>query len=149
MINPRAFEVSLPCKVSADRRVVAVYHGTRSVMCRVNDVGPWNLHDDYWNRDSIPRSIGQKANRERAEDGLIPSNPAGLDATPAVFDELGITGAESTRGATVDWAFVPHAINPTEEEKGDHPIPPPTPVAAREALPWWQQLLNAFHGRKP
>jgi hypothetical protein len=151
IINPRAFEVSLPCKVAAEKRVVAVYRGARSVICRVNDVGPWNMHDDYWNRDGVPRSIAQKVSGERAEDGLVPSNPAGLDATPAVFDELGITGPESTRGATVEWEFVPRTINPTDEEKGDHlipPPPPPPPPATTAALPWWQQLLAAFEGRK-
>jgi hypothetical protein len=147
MINPRAFEVSLPSKVPSEKRVIAVYRGARSVICRVNDVGPWNMHDDYWNRDGIPRSIAQKASGERAEDGLVPSNPAGLDATPAVFDELGITGPESTRGVIVEWEFVPRTINPTDEEKGDHLIPPPPPPPTA-ALPWWHQLFAAFEGRK-
>jgi hypothetical protein len=106
------------------------------------------MHDDYWNRDGVPRSIAQKASGERAEDGIVPTNSAGLDATPAVFDELGITGPESTRAATVEWEFVPRTINPTDEEKGDHLIPPPSPPPTVPVVPWWQQLFNALEGRK-
>jgi hypothetical protein len=150
MVNPRAFELSLPCKLPDDKRLVAVYYDDRSVVGRVNDVGPYNIHDDYWNRDGVPRVIGQKARGERAEDGIVPRSLAAIDGTPAVFDELGIKGPESTRSAIIEWAFVPHTINPTEEEHGDHKIPPPKPPAPKPAgpTPWWQAFLTAIFGRR-
>jgi len=139
MVNPHAFEVALPCRVPKDKRVVALYRADRSVVCRVNDVGPYNMHDDYWNRDGVPRVIGQKARGECAEDGIVPTSPAAIDATAAVFDELGIKGKEGTRSAVIEWAFVSTTINPTEEHHGDHLIPPPPPPPP---VPWWQQLLG-------
>jgi hypothetical protein len=147
-VNPRAFEVALPCKVSADKRTIAIYRGTRRVICRVNDLGPWNRTDAYWLGSGHPKAEQQKVDRNYAENGLVPTNSAGLDATPAVFNELGITGAESTRSANVEWEFVPPALDKSEPEPGDHPVPPPKPPPAPQPTrTWWQALLNALLGR--
>jgi hypothetical protein len=143
-VNPYAFEVALPCKVPAAQRSIAIYRGSKKVIARVNDLGPWNKTNDYWNHDGIPKCVMQKAGRNRAENHQVPTNSAGLDATPAVFDELGIRGEESTRQATVEWEFVHPPID-HEDNEGEHPIPPPEPP--RELQPWWARVLGDITGR--
>jgi hypothetical protein len=106
MVNPDAPEVSLPARVPSEQRRVRVFHGDKPVLCKVNDVGPWNKTDDYWNvHGARPLAETQHRNRILAQNGLIPSNQAGIDMTRAVFDALGIKGPEGTRQAVVDWEF--------------------------------------------
>jgi hypothetical protein len=107
-VNPDKPEVSLPARVDAAHRGVRVMHVAtgRSVVCRVNDVGPWNKTDDYWARGERPRAEAQMRDRTPAENGEVPSNDAGIDLTPAVYDALGIAGPVNTRQTHVDWEFV-------------------------------------------
>jgi hypothetical protein len=138
MVNPDAFEVALPCKVAAAQRSIAIYRRGRSVIARVNDLGPWNKTDDYWNGAGKPRCEAQMPGRLQADNGRVPTNMAGLDATRAVFDELGTRGGEGTRQATVEWEFVHPPIDHTE---GEHPIPPPAPPSTAPR-PWWERVLG-------
>jgi hypothetical protein len=133
MVDPDAFEVALPCKVPAAQRSIAIYRGGRSCIARVNDLGPWNMHDDYWNHGGRPKAERQKIDRNRADDNLVPTNSAGLDATRAVFDELGIRGRESNRRATVNG----NSCTRQSSRGGRHPIPPPKPPPLIEPRPWW------------
>jgi N-acetylmuramoyl-L-alanine amidase len=142
-VHPDALEVALPCKVPAAQRSVAMYRGGKSCVARVNDLGPHNKTDDYWNsKDGRPKCEAQMAGRIRAENNIVPRNIAGLDATRAVFDELGIKGKEGTRSAVVEWEFVHpphHEEGGPHEGEGEHPIPPPKPPPTRPA--WWERLL--------
>jgi N-acetylmuramoyl-L-alanine amidase len=139
MVNPDAFEVAVPCKVPAAQRSIAIYRAGKTCVARVNDLGPWNKTDDYWAHGGRPKAEKQKIDKTRADDGLVPTNSAGLDGTRAVFDELGIKGKEGTRQATVEWEFV-HP--PIEEGEGEHPIPPPKPPPLTAPQPWWARLLG-------
>jgi hypothetical protein len=107
MVHPDAFEVSLPARVPADKRMVRLFHLDKFVVAKVNDVGPWNKRDDYWNADhGRPLAESQFHQKTRAQNGLVPSNPAAIDGTRAVHDALGVLGREGTRQTVVDWEFV-------------------------------------------
>jgi uncharacterized protein (TIGR02594 family) len=104
MVNPHALEVALPARVPADKRQIRVRVANPPgdwVECRVNDVGPWNTRDKYWESGARPMAEAQKDSGETAQNGSVPSNHAGIDLTPAVFEALRIS--DNTR---VDWEFV-------------------------------------------
>jgi hypothetical protein len=76
-------------------RDVEVRHGTISVVVPVLDVGPWNIHDPYWERDDRPAA-------ERGHGTYrTPSNVAGIDLSDAVFETLGLHDNDY-----VDWRYV-------------------------------------------
>jgi hypothetical protein len=106
-VNPNRPEVSLPAKVANSKRSVRVIsvNSGRSVVCKVNDVGPWNTRDKYWEGSGRPLAEEQYRNRTPAQNGQVPSNDAGIDLTPAVYDALGIAGPVNTRQTHVDWEF--------------------------------------------
>jgi N-acetylmuramoyl-L-alanine amidase len=104
-VNPDALQVSLPARVPASRRKLRVFHGGKDAVALVNDVGPWNRRDDYWNTtDARPLAEQQHRAHKVAQNGMVPTNAAGLDATPALWQALGIPKAQW--GMTkVDWEF--------------------------------------------
>ena len=107
LIDPSALQVSLPARVPpGGRQVIVTARDTGlSVECLVNDVGPWNTHDQYWLSGGRPAAEAQYRGGKRAQNGRIPSNTAGIDMTPAVFDALGIHGPANTRQTVVSWQF--------------------------------------------
>ncbi|MBX7208682.1 MAG: N-acetylmuramoyl-L-alanine amidase [Verrucomicrobiaceae bacterium] len=108
IVDPDEPQASLPARVpSSQRRVVVTNPANgRSVECLVNDVGPWNTHDAYWNTGSRPAAEAQHQNGDVAENGQVPSNEAGIDLTPAAMLALGVHGPVNTRKVRVDWEFV-------------------------------------------
>jgi hypothetical protein len=150
VVNPSAFQSSLPCKITNEQqRTITIYYRGKECISRINDVGPWNIRDDYWNGTGVPKAVKQKAEGTRADNRMVPTNPAGLDSTPAVFDELGIAGKEGTRSATVEWEFVKPPLD--EVAEGEHPVPPPDPPPpppSTETVAWIKQLLEWFGGLK-
>ena len=94
MVDPTKPGVALPCRLhGAFRPPVTVSHAGKSVVCQIVDVGPHRTDDAYW------------ATHQRPAAESDPGNHAGIDATPAVFDALGIAGPPGTRTAKVDWEF--------------------------------------------
>lgn len=91
---PAKFGVALPYRFSGTRPKVRVYSRGLSALAEIVDVGPWNTHDNYWD----------KAARPQAESGADMSgrhtNGAGIDLTPALAQALGIDGK-----GMVDWEF--------------------------------------------
>jgi hypothetical protein len=86
--------VALP-HPQALRRSVEVRYRDRAVVVPVLDVGPWNIDDDYWERDARPAS-------ERGRGFYrTPVNPAGIDLSDAVFAALGLPDND-----IVEWRFV-------------------------------------------
>jgi hypothetical protein len=76
-------------------RMVEVRYRDRAVVVPVMDVGPWNIDDDYWERDERPAS-------ERGHGTYrTPVNTAGIDLSAAVFATLGLPDND-----LVDWRFV-------------------------------------------
>lgn len=72
----------------------------------VRDVGPWNTNDRYWETSAHPASETQYANRTKAQNGRVPTNPAGLDLSPAVWRALGYVGDPQQAQGKVSWDFV-------------------------------------------
>ncbi|MEO6971674.1 MAG: hypothetical protein ABI217_12370, partial [Chthoniobacterales bacterium] len=107
-IDPNEPQASLPARLPRSKRQIQVSNPSsgRSVICLVNDVGPWNIHDSYWEHGSRPAAEAQFENHQVAEDRHVPSNRAGLDLTPAAMLALGVSGAVNTRQVTVNWQFV-------------------------------------------
>jgi hypothetical protein len=107
-VDSAALQASLPARLPANRRQIRIVHrpSGRSLICRVNDVGPWNTTDDYWTNGRRPLSEAQYQQHTEAENGRVPSNDAGIDLTPAVFDLFKILGPINSRSMRVDWEFV-------------------------------------------
>jgi hypothetical protein len=146
MVNPRAFQSAVPCKVPKEQRAIAIYYEDRTVISQINDLGPWNKTDDYWNGTGVPKCVSQKANGTKAQNNMVPTNIAGLDSTPAVFEELGIPGKPGYRSATIIWEFVKPPLDETDE--GEHPLPPPdlpTPPT-EETKSWFKEFSNWVRG---
>ena len=87
--------VALPYRFPADKRPnVRVYFKGKSVVCPVMDVGPWNIHDPYWELDRRPQAESGTDQRGRR------TNRAGIDLTPGAAKILDFPGL-----GTVDWEF--------------------------------------------
>ena len=103
-------EAALPARLpnAEEQRQILVTNvkNGNSVVCLVNDLGPWNLTDDYWNKGTRPKAEEQFRNKTLAENKQIPTNDAGVDLTPAAMDKLGVQGKINTRQVHVDWRFV-------------------------------------------
>jgi N-acetylmuramoyl-L-alanine amidase len=68
----------------------------------VVDVGPWNTNDPAYVIDGErPMAEEQYENRTTAQNGMIPTNDAGIDLTPAAARLLGISGK-----GKVSWRYV-------------------------------------------
>lgn len=108
-VDPSLCQVALPARLPAGRRTILVARGDKKVVCHVNDVGPWNTSDAYWaGPDGRPAAEQQHVEGSEAQNGSVPSNPAGIDMTPAVFTALGIGPHDPEFGqTTVDWEFAP------------------------------------------
>lgn len=106
-IDPNQPQASLPARVPRSRMRILVTNPAngRSVACLVNDVGPWNIHDAYWDHGNRPAAEAQHRNHQLAENHRVPSNEAGLDLTPAAMLALGVNGPVNTRQVTVNWQF--------------------------------------------
>jgi len=76
----------------------------RCAWAPVWDVGPWNTRDDYWSPDreqffELPRGLPEaqaafQDGHNEGEDGSgrEVTNPAGIDLSDAVYQDLGLTG---------------------------------------------------------
>lgn len=97
VLNDVDLYVALPDRFDGDRPSVEVYNRAtgKSAIGRVEDVGPWNIDDPYWDLGTRPQ----------AETGTDMSgrttNGAGIDLSPALAKALGIDGM-----GKVDWVFV-------------------------------------------
>src|SRR5204863_5838740 len=78
-VDPNQAQASLPARVARSKRQIRVTNSNnnRSVTCFVNDVGPWNTHDAYWDQGTRPAAEAQYQSGELAENGQVPTNNAG------------------------------------------------------------------------
>jgi N-acetylmuramoyl-L-alanine amidase len=103
--------VALPVNVTdaakRDRGVKVWSHGTQiNAVAKIRDKGPWMVDDnDYV--DGTARPMAETCHDEGAplprgpNAGMVPSNRAGIDLSPALARALGISGK-----GVVDWEFV-------------------------------------------
>jgi RHS repeat-associated protein len=110
-VDGAALQAALPSR-SADNRQISVSYlqehagASCGITALVVDTGPYNYTDPYWQTGTRPKAEAEFANKTTDDYGRIPSQPAGIDLTPAVMNALGITGPTGTRSATVTWEFV-------------------------------------------
>lgn len=89
LIDARKIGFSLPFHFPEPRPNLRVYANGKTCEGPLVDVGPGATHDKYWETGTKP----------------IAHNGAGLDATDAVWDVLGIH--DNRRGKTqVEWEFI-------------------------------------------
>jgi hypothetical protein len=111
VITDTELGVALPFHFQGARPDVRVTNPAtgQSVVCKIVDVGPWNVNDPYWLTGARPQAesgfdLGQVS-------GGVPrkTNHAGIDLTPAAAKALGIEGK-----GLVSWQFEnPLASTPT------------------------------------
>lgn len=79
---------------------VVVYYKKKACICRVIDVGPWSIYDDYWNHDRDP--LAEQGKRLPIEWGRA-RNPAAIDLSNGLWDWLEIPRGRGL--VTVHWKF--------------------------------------------
>lgn len=97
VLNDTDLYVALPDRIEGDRPNVRVINRAtnRAAEATIEDVGPWNTDDPYWETGTRPQAESGRDMTGRATNG------AGIDLSPALAEELGIDGM-----GTVDWEFV-------------------------------------------
>lgn len=96
VLNDTDLYVALPDRFEGERPQVKVYnrYNGKSATASIEDVGPWNIDDPYWD----------KGTRPQAETGTDmtgrETNSAGIDLSPALANMLDIDGM-----GKVDWEF--------------------------------------------
>ncbi len=98
------YEVALPhrkLKFRSGYRI-SIRNGGHRIRVPIKEVGPWNMHDNYWDRrrdmwKDLPRGLPEAQaayynnyNRGRDEFGRKILNPAGVDLTPRAARKLGL-----------------------------------------------------------
>lgn len=107
VITDDEYGIALPFRFAGERRPVQIHNvaTNKAVNARIVDVGPWMIDDDYWSRDERPIAetcFKTKTPLPRGPNkGKVPTNPAGIDMTPATADALGIDGL-----GRINWRFV-------------------------------------------
>lgn len=96
--------VALPFHFPPPQRSVRLWNTndqSKTVTAIVDDVGPHNTHDPYWDEGRRPLVEGQYANQTPDQTGHIPTNMAAIDLNLLAAQALGIDGK-----GLVDWEFV-------------------------------------------
>jgi len=144
-IKPHDHFVSLPSwralspDGTTDYQVRITYNG-RSSVAPVYDVGPWNVHDNYWDEQrekfaDLPRGWPEdhaayfdNYNGGRAEKGRV-RFPTAVDIGDGVWwDDLGIKGDQATVEITFLW-LGRDPLQPPPAEAAPPTAPPPAQAA--------------------
>jgi peptidoglycan hydrolase-like protein with peptidoglycan-binding domain len=106
-ITENEMAVALPDRFEGKRPVIEVKSDKGAFQATIEDVGPWNVNDPYW------ETLGQRPDAETHKiagtpltldgpnKGRIPANAAGIDLSPALARKLGVDGK-----GLVSWRFV-------------------------------------------
>jgi uncharacterized protein (TIGR02594 family) len=106
LLNDTDLYLSLPNRFAGTRPLVEVKgpNGT-SMTAEIRDVGPWMTNDSYWTFNKRPTAelcYGDKTPLPSGpHKGKVPSNPAGIDLSPALAKLIGISGK-----GKVSWRLV-------------------------------------------
>ncbi len=129
--------------------LVRITYNGRSSVAPVYDVGPWNVHDDYWDAQrerfgDLPRGWPEdhaayfdKYNGGRAEKGRV-SFPTAIDiGDGAWWDDLGIRGDRAIVEVTFLWLGRDPQASPAPAPAPPAPAPaaPPAPAPAASPAP--------------
>lgn len=126
--------IALPLHFTGTRPRVRVFCNGKSVDCDIVDVGPWNTNNPYWTAGARPAAEAEHANGAKAQNGRVPTNPAGIDLTPGAWAALGFTGDLDKITAIVSWDFVDYL---------DSAAPgPPGPTPSTTVPPWLEAMKD-------
>lgn len=132
---------ALPSRFTGKPPAIRVFYNGRSADAPIRDVGPWCTSDAYWDHGARPQAETCYQNKSPLptgpNKGKVPSNPAGLDISPAVWAALGYSGNPRAAKEVVSWDFVDQLAGAAA---------PPT-VAASTDPPWftWAKGEIGFH----
>lgn len=92
--------VALPSRFEGSRPAVKVTNVKtgKFSLASIEDVGPWNTEDAYWEKNARPQAESGHDTRGRQ------TNHAGIDLSPALARAIGIDGM-----GYVDWKFLGQA----------------------------------------
>lgn len=98
VLNDTDLYVALPDRFEGERPAVRVHNRAtgKSEVASIEDVGPWNIDDPYWDKGTRPQAETGTDMTGRTTNG------AGIDLSPALAEALGIDGM-----GEVDWDFEP------------------------------------------
>jgi hypothetical protein len=96
VLNDTDLYVALPDRFEGERPSVVVHNRAagKSISATIEDVGPWNIDDPYWDKGTRPQAETGTDMTGRT------TNSAGIDLSPALAEALGIDGM-----GEVDWDF--------------------------------------------
>ncbi|HEX6287883.1 MAG TPA: hypothetical protein VFZ66_01770 [Herpetosiphonaceae bacterium] len=178
IIKPNDFFVSLPSGRALSSRggyeyQVRLSANGKSVVVPVWDNGPWNHHDDFWNKNrerykDLPvgwpqdhAAYYENHNSRKAERGYV-RFPTAVDIGDGAYWALGLAGAQATVDVTFLWlgsdpgpSPMPLNSRPSERPRLDEPeviaaspepapTLPPTPTAPPEPDTIVNDLDKAF-----
>jgi uncharacterized protein (TIGR02594 family) len=89
--------VALPDRFEGVRPTVEVMNEDGTIVeATIEDVGPWMISDCYWQTQTRPVAEQCFASKtplpSGPQKGRVPSNPAGIDLSPALAKSLGVQG---------------------------------------------------------
>ena len=96
-ITETEVSVALPFRFKGTLPQVELRNADGEMMgAKIRDIGPWMIDDNYWDKGTRP--IAETCYQQKKplpsgpQKGRVPSNPAGIDLSPALARELGIKG---------------------------------------------------------
>jgi len=95
LLNATDLYLSLPATFKGERPKVRVFANGKAIEASIEDKGPWNIDDPYWETGARPQAETGTDKRGRK------TNLAGIDLSPELGRRLGIDGK-----GKVDWEFV-------------------------------------------
>ncbi len=106
LITENELAVALPDRFEGKRPKVELKTAAGTVVASIGDVGPWNTNDPYWETpgqrpDAETHYKNRTALTSGPNKGKVPTNPAGIDLSPAAARKLGVSGK-----GQVSWRFV-------------------------------------------
>lgn len=96
VITETELAVALPYRFSGARPKIEVKGPGGTAIGTIQDIGPWNINDPYWETGSRPQAESGTDKTGRK------TNLAGIDLSPAMAKAVGIDGK-----GKVDWRIVP------------------------------------------
>lgn len=96
VLNDTDFYVALPDRFEGERPKVQIWNRASGEVATatIEDVGPWNIDDPYWDTGDRPQAESGTDMSGRTTNG------AGIDLSPALAKALKVDGM-----GTVDWSF--------------------------------------------
>lgn len=133
-LNATDLYLSLPATFKGERPKVRVFANGKAIEAPIEDKGPWNIDDPYWETGARPQAETGTDKRGRK------TNLAGIDLSPELGRRLGIDGK-----GKVDWEFVGvTGTTPTPAKPPATEAPKPTPASSWMDFDIWGWIKGIF-----